>query len=247
MGKSHKQGASPEHGSPRHPENPSRSSLVVEITGVAGAGKSSLAAALLEDGGTYVAADFIHTRKPIHLLRMIAALPRLTPILFDGLVKKPRIRWPDVKLMAYIGGWSRHINRVANRSEAILLLDQGPAYALVRLRAKGLGLTFGHQFERWWEEMANEWAQVLNLIVALDADDTIILERINTRGQAHAMKGQSNQVGREFLATYRSLFSEISDKLADDGVGILQFDTGDLTVQALTELVNEAAARLDQA
>ncbi len=211
-----------------------RSPFLVEITGVAGAGKSTLTSALTVDHEGYQLAEFIHTRRPTHLFHAIRSIPRLLPVVISGLVRKPRMSWADVKLMAYVTGWGRYLDRQPEYSEGVVLLDQGPIYALVRLKAKGLGAASSTYFRRWWSEMLMQWGSALSLIVWLDAANNVLQERIDERAQSHAIKGESGETGQQFIMRYRELFKEVFRDIEKQGmVELLRFDTGDTSADEI--------------
>ncbi len=217
-----------------------RSPFLVEITGVAGAGKSTLASALSVDYEGYQLAEFMHTRRPSHLFHAIRSVPQLLPAVISGLVRKPRMSWADVKLMAYVTGWGRYLDRQPVYSDGVVLLDQGPIYALVRLKAKGLGAASSTHFRRWWSEMLVRWCSTLSVIVWLDAADGVLLGRINERAQSHAIKGESGETGQQFIMRYRALFEETFSEIErQGGVDVLSFDTSDTST-------DEMAARISR-
>ena len=158
---------------------------LVEIAGVAGAGKSTLARRLSRGEGDVRVGDFIHTRTPAHLRYVVHSLPRIAPILAGTLGPGPRLSWPEAKLLVYVTEWHRFLCSRAEYEGGVTLLDQGPLYALVRLKAQGKNVTGRAAFERWWNEMLEQWASHLDLVVWLDAPDAVLWERINGRDQRH--------------------------------------------------------------
>jgi broad-specificity NMP kinase len=209
----------------------------IEILGVAGAGKSTLATRLAGGAGVELA-DFIHTRRPSHLLEVLRGIPRLFPIVFAGLARSPRISWPEWKLLVYVTRWRSFLER-RTPSGTVLLFDQGPLYALVRLEAEGKPFTTRPAFERWRDEMVAGWADELSVVIFLDAPDAVLWDRINERAQDHKAKGEEAKAGLRFIARYRRSFETLLGKVeAAGGPQVVRFDTDSATAAQIAERVD---------
>jgi thymidylate kinase len=207
---------------------------LVEVAGVAGAGKSTLVHLICEREADCHRADFIHARTLEHLGYMAHSLPRSAPILAGNLRGRPRLDWAGFKLIVYATEWHRFLNRKPEYRHGVTLLDQGPIYALVRLKAKGARVTTGARFERWWDETLELWAGELGALVWLDAPDRILMDRINGRDQWHGTKGERDDVGQRFIARYRALFEEVLHRIEiRGGPQILRFDTSRMSSERL--------------
>lgn len=208
----------------------------VEILGVAGAGKSTLATRLARGAGV-TTADFIHTRRPSHLLQVVRGIPRLLPILATGLTRSPRMSWREWKLLVYVTRWRSFLER-RTPPGTVLLFDQGPLYALVRLEAEGRSFTTRPAFERWRDEMVEGWANELSAVIFLDAPDAVLWDRINERAQDHKTKGEEAKAGFRFLARYRRSFEDILGRIEElDGPSVFRFDTSSSSESQIAEKV----------
>ena len=211
---------------------------LVEIIGVAGSGKSSLARAL--EGQGYFGPPFISASNPRHLAVMLRSLPRLWLLVAHNLIRRPRFSWADFKLMAYITGWRQFLGTTPGLSASTLVFDQGPLYALGRLEAKGLGIASTRTYERWWREMLRSWAAEISLIVWVDATNEKLLERINERPQDHAIKGLPTDDGIRFIDHYRTVFNRLLALVEkQDASEIARFDTTTLDTDRLAQLVGK--------
>lgn len=221
--------------------------FLVEVTGVAGSGKSTLARLLADGSADARIAGFIHARDPRHLALAVRTIPRLVPILVRNVVAPPRLSWPDVKLLAYVTGWHRVV-RGPDHRHGMTIFDQGPLYALVRLRAQARGVMRSAAFARWWDGSLERWSRELSAVVYLDADDDVLLERIGGRAQAHTTKGQPVETARAFLERYRALFEETLGRLdRPGGPEILRLDTGASTADRIAaELAPVLAGRRER-
>jgi thymidylate kinase len=212
----------------------------IEILGVAGAGKSTLASLLGRQAG-WEMAPFIHARRPSDLFQVARAIPHLLTVLLRGVTQRPRVSWREIKLLVYVTRWRHVLRRRQPGAGTTLLFDQGPIYALVRLRAEGKPFTAGRAYERWSEEMLERWASELTAVIFLDAPDAVLWSRINDRPQNHAEKGEKVGSGLRFITRYRRSFSEVLGRAEEiGGPRILRFDTGKVTADRIAEQVGSA-------
>lgn len=213
---------------------------LVEVAGVAGSGKTTLASSLATMPG-HGRDPFISARDPGQLLRFAISFPRLLPLLIQNLRMAPRMTWADYKLLVYITTGARHLSRQADRG-VIYIADQGPIYALVRLKAKDLGVATSHSFDSWWLTMLDHWLARVDLVVWLDAPDDTLLDRINQRPQQHAIKDGNREEGIRFIQRYRELFNEVSEQMERRGRRVAKFDT---SLQSSDEIRDAVAASIN--
>ena len=181
---------------------------VIEIVGVAGAGKSTLAHRLSAEPGRYLA-PFLDTRRRRHRRYIWRSLPAVAPVLMRGAWNRPRISWRELKLVVYVASWPRYLSESWEPGQTGFVLDQGPVYALGRLRALGKPFTQTPSFERWKHKMVGVWSRVLSHVVVLDAPDQTLIKRIGARADQHEAKGLPSELGIEFLRRHRRAFEEI--------------------------------------
>ena len=215
----------------------------IEILGVAGAGKSTLATHLAADPG-FEMAPFIHARRPADLLLILRTIPRLLPILWAGLTHAPRISWRECKLLVYVTRWAPVLRRRRARTDTVLLLDQGPLYAIVRLMAEAKPFTGRRPFTSWKGQMLDRWSTELSDVIWLDAPDDVLWSRINERDQDHRQKGAQVEAGHRFIFRYRRAFESIVPIVEEKGaVRTLRFDTSTSTVEGIVEVVRASRRR----
>lgn len=210
---------------------------LVEITGVAGSGKSTVTSILTE--GEYARAPFISARDATQLTLFARTLPLIAPLVTKNVRRPPRMTWADFKLMVYVSSWDTYLDKTP--AGGTIVFDQGPLYALVRLRAKGIGVASTPSFARWWSRMLDKWLDEISLFVLLDASDDILLERVNRRHRGHDLKGAAIGDAKEFVRSYRSLFEEIESEIDRRGhPTLLRIDTGRLSAGEVAEAVVDA-------
>ena len=220
---------------------------MVEIVGVAGAGKSTLSRALCEGDGACRLGPFLDVGRLAHTPYVLHSLIGLIPIVLTGLSRQPRISWREVKLVIYVSEWRRYLSRNCRPDQRMFVLDQGPIYALGRLEAMGKPFLRSAVYRRWRQRMTEAWAKQVNRIIVLDAPDRILVERIGGRIQAHETKGKSPEVGYEFLSRHRHAFDRIiaaMEKLG--GPEALRIDSGSLSPSGVAAAVADELGLDDQ-
>lgn len=216
---------------------------LIELVGVAGSGKSSVASALYDDA--YVQPPFISARNPRHLMQLLLAIPELSPLLILGLLRKPRTTWADFKLMVYVTRWRGFFLRRIENHDGPVVFDQGPLYALARLEAKGLGIGSTEAFRRWWGRMLTKWAKEMSLVIWLDATNEDLIRRINERAGSHTIKGAPTREATRFLDHYRTVFANLLRRVEQQGAEVVRVDTSDMERSEVVDSVRRLLGQPD--
>ena len=167
---------------------------------------------------------------PAFVGRAILSLPRR---LLRGGTKLP---WEVLKMMVYLENLHRILSEHASRDGGVILLDQGPVYALTYLREFGFEGIQDPGLNLWWKWMLDCWSSTLDVIVWVDAQDRVLLQRILQRKKAHRVKGQSAPEVFAFLAHYRAAYEEVIHELAPQGApGVWRFATDEQPVEQIVQ------------
>ncbi len=216
--------------------NGPRRARIVELVGLAGAGKTTLAGVLGQrDENVRLAADLAVSRLA-HAPVFFANLVPLLPIILRRSPASRGFTWEEIKAIVYLKAWPARLRRAAARNGTVILLDHGALFKLATLNAFGPEKLKDERFEGWWQDMFTKWAGLLDMVIWLDAPDSELVERINRREQRHAVKGSSEQAAVAFLARYRQSYEQILAGLsAHQGPTVLSFDTSRHSMEQIAD------------
>jgi cytidylate kinase len=215
----------------------------VEIAGVAGTGKSTLAGLLCSERGFGRLDDTLRFREPSHLRYVFRSLPRLTGLAKRWLATRRTPSWTELKLVIYLMEWDSHLVR-SRHSDKATILDQGPVYALARLGYVDPLIAGTEPHGDWWHTMVDTWAGCLDAIVWLDAPNPVLASRIDNRSQDHQIKGKSPLEAAAFADRYRASYEEVIAAMdRTGGPVILRYDTSrmsaaDIAADTIRQIVH---------
>jgi hypothetical protein len=116
----------------------------------------------------------------------------------------------------------------------MIVLDQGPVFALACLLWGRNPITRQPPFEAWLRRMVEHWSRELDAIVVLDAPDDVLLARIDEREQRHDAKGVSAHEGLELIGRHREAYGRVLELIEDPGrPHVLQYDTATMPPDGL--------------
>src|SRR4030067_665442 len=97
-----------------------KSPLIVELVGLAGAGKTTLARALSQrDEKILVAAD-LELRKREHIPIFAGHVPLLLPLFLRRCRSSRWFTWDEIKAMVYLKGWPRVLSHKATQNSTVV-------------------------------------------------------------------------------------------------------------------------------
>lgn len=219
-----------------------RPPLIVEVVGPAGAGKTTILSALNRHRQSI---------RPIYGFRRKRYIPfyaghalLLLPFLMRRGLAGKWPAWQEINRMIRLKAMHPIVKRLLAEDGTVTVLDQGPVYTLSVLAGFGSESTRDPAFIKWWEQALRAWADTLDLIVWLDAPDSVLLERIHTRDKQHCVKDKSDREAMDFLMRFRTVYKQVMDKLAAEhqGPALLCYDTSQ---QSLAYIVGDTLAALD--
>ena len=177
--------------------------VVVELVGPAGVGKSTVADELAcRDDTRRVSVWGL----PLRLVSRSAL--RLFPTFLQVCLDSRALPWREMKYMIRLGALHQLLSQRAVQRHRLIVLDEGPAFVLSWLRVFGAE-RMGAAYERWVQRTLIAWAPVLDVVVSLDAPDTVLAQRIRSRAKPHLIRHQSDQQIAAFTARFRTAFASV--------------------------------------
>jgi thymidylate kinase len=210
-----------------------RSPLVGELIGVAGSGKSTVAALLATR--TFDVSSQLSWKQNIPLCLKVLA-HRLPEIIYQAGKGVPlRFLAIMVNIECTLRLLERH-RESHGLSCGQVVLDLGPFLQLATLRHAYLPDAPALASSFWLSELTARSRRVVDKVFWLDADHRTLMNRIRGREQSHAMKDRSEGAFERFCAEYRR---EFADLLAGYPAGqIERIDTGALSARDVSEWID---------
>jgi thymidylate kinase len=217
----------------------------VEIAGVAGSGKSTLARVLCADRGFGGLDDTLRMREPRHLGLVAHSIPRLAYLSKGWIAARRSPTWTELKLVIYLMEWSRRLGCTSEYNSKVMIMDQGPVYAMARLGYADSPIPGTEAHGDWWNSLVDTWADCLDAVIWVDAPNDVLQQRVNTRSQAHEIKGGSEAETIVFTEAYRTSYERVLSAMErPGGPSILRYDTSRLSAADIASSAIEELGRL---
>ncbi len=190
---------------------------IVELIGLAGAGKSTITGRLPTYSDRVVVEELPYIRRlreiPFFSVNSLLSLPAL---INQAAVRNGgrRLNRDEILWMILLQGWHRRLMRRAAGGDKVILLDQGPVFLLMELDLFGPARIKWPNAKHWWLRMTRRWARVIDAAIWLDAPDEVLVRRIRARQRWHGVKERSDREAIEYLGRYRAAFEEVVSRLA---------------------------------
>jgi hypothetical protein len=213
--------------------------LLVELTGPAGVGKTTLSRALLGRGGIVKGEIW-----GLPVLSLLGNGARLLPYLLENCRRSGALLWDESRHMVRLSTLHRALT--AKPPEArVLLFDEGPVFALAWLRGFGHEVMRSEATKAWWQTTLRDWAELMDAVVVVEANDAMLARRIRTRPHAHEVKEFSDPEIVAWMARFRAALSWVLAGLATEGgLTVLRVTTDREPPEILAERVGAALDRI---
>ncbi len=206
---------------------------VIELLGAPGCGKTGLARALAAHEGVVVVKD----HQAGDLSSLAWSMARSWPVAVAPPADVDRRRWASWAARVTA---ARHVaaSRIAAGASTVVF-DQGAAYTLVRM----LPVRRRKHGNEWWSQRCSETASMLDLVVLVDADPGVLVQRLRDRRKDHVADHLSDDGLRDYLDAERRDAHLVADSLARDGADVIRLIT---TAASLADQAATILAALDR-
>src|SRR2546422_47655 len=164
-----------------HPNG--RRPLVAELVGPAGTGKSAVSQCLARRPGV-MRASVWNLPRGWWLLNAVRSLPTLLALC----ARTRPLPWEELRQLVRLRTLRQVLERRPVQHVPLVVLDEGPVFALAWLRLFGRQRRRGDALAPWWQRALQQWAAALDIVVRVNAPDAVLLERIRPRGEPHRVK-----------------------------------------------------------
>ncbi|MBE9067127.1 AAA family ATPase [Leptolyngbya cf. ectocarpi LEGE 11479] len=215
--------------------------MIVEIVGVAGAGKTTILSHLIERHPTFE--PIFEWRRLSHLPAYVRSAVSLFPVWFTSRITGQPLPWKGINWMIRLKALNHLLQHQPSGHGSVIILDQGPVYTFARLL--DYGLTENAFSSEWMMscliEMLSHSAEILDAVILLDAPNDILSSRIRNRHKPHRMKQSSEQVVQSFLNQHRLAYIQTLERLkAGKNTNVLTYNTHQ---QSIGEVVTDIASQ----
>jgi thymidylate kinase len=207
--------------------------MIGELVGVAGSGKSTVAALLA--ARTFDVSSHLSWRQHIGTCLKVSA-HRLPHVIYHAVHRVPlRFLAIMVNIEVMLQVLARHRESPILRCSQVIL-DLGPFLQLATLRHAYLAQAPTLASSSWLSELTVQSRQVIDRVFWLDADDRVLMERVSEREQEHAMKGRPPGAFETFFSEYRREFTDLLSGYPASWVK--RIDTGAMSAEHVFELID---------
>jgi hypothetical protein len=209
---------------------------IIELAGVAGAGKSTLMKAMMQKNGS------IMPFPPPSKIYYLPFLPRIISKWLPLYLKKFRSsRWftlQEIRNMGYLETWLSYIRSKSSNGQNIYVLDPGSVHWLSSLQAYGPPITKHPLFQSWWKNKFDQWSSGLTAIIWCDAPEDACLQRVLSRDEWHEIKEMSIDSALSELRCYRDFYEHIiPDMTSNHAIKLFHFHTDKISTEQMVEQI----------
>jgi thymidylate kinase len=210
--------------------------MVGEIAGPSGAGKSTVSALLNQADQNVVAGLTVWKIPRLSLAASgVVSIPDITRLIME----RRCVDEHEVKQVIRMHAFGRQLRPQARSGgHAAVFFDEGVVFALAKLRADVRVANMSKAMRRWEAQMIEEWGQILDIVIWIDAPNEILLDRIRSRAKEHRMKEKPADEVFKFLDNYRTAYESVLSQLQANGkTRVLRIDSSETKSEEIADSI----------
>lgn len=150
-----------------------------------------------------------------------------------------------LKLLLFLRTLYRIVRSRSQSRTRHMVFDQGPAFLQVFLLAVASSFRPKECLKSWIAMDISRWSNLLNGIVWLDADDSVLLERVRQRNKHHSLKTRTAAERREFTEGFRFAYDWVLSIYEEAGIPVLRVSTEENNVDVVKDRIIQFMFSLD--
>jgi deoxyadenosine/deoxycytidine kinase len=214
---------------------------IIEIIGPAGAGKSSLGQLLkISDKIKIISSApnfWLINDIPFFVKNTFLSLP--SSIRFLSMHDDKRFNIKQFIWVVILNGWSNRLTRYAKKFSTIFILDEGPIYLMTFLYVYGSNVFKNHVSNLWWKHIFRDYANTFDIVVWLDAPNSVLVSRIRDRDKPHGVKKKTDLDAFNYLDNLRQAYERMISGMTTEAPELLvmRFDTNQETLDEISKKI----------
>lgn len=160
---------------------------------------------------------------------LLASALELLPTVAAAAVAGRPLRGPELAQMIRIGALRRAVRHAVSGGGRVVVMEEGPVFGLTWLEV--FFADHGPLRAQWRRQALTDWAEQLDAVIRIDADDQVLARRIRRRDKPHQVKHLADPDIAGFTQRFRTAYDRVVEKFSSaGGVRVLHFRTDGRTV-----------------
>jgi hypothetical protein len=163
---------------------------------------------------------------------------RLIPAFGPMWLQSKSLLWRETRHMVRLRTLQRRLRATKAGQADTQVFDEGPVFSLVWLRGFGHETMREELTESWWRAAIQDWASLIDVVVVVDAPDTVLARRIRARAHDHEVKEFTDQEIAHWMARFRRALEWVLSEMKRHGGPVV------LRLSSEDELPEQIAKRI---
>ena len=194
---------------------------VIEIIGVAGAGKSTLTKRLSENFPDWEVCFRLPRFKTL-FYQLQAVTRNILPLL---LYSEKKTLFNNIKIIAHIYSTARYLSINKSYADKVIVFDQGVIFEYASLCNVGLCNAPKEYLKTINDGYMRKYFESIDVAVFLTAPDEVLYERVINRKINHRLKNFNEEETKDFFNGYNQVFNETKSNLKKIDKKVIEIST----------------------